>query len=1124
MPIRGGYDELWDVLVQDDGKILAVGAIEVTYGHKDYGLVRYNADGSLDTSFGNEGVALTDLGTNDDYPYAAALQADGKIVVVGMIYTPNAIRDVAFVRYNSDGSLDQSFGGNGIVIRDLNGSTAAEALHHLVLEADGDILAAGTSNDDMLVLRYRSDGSPDGTFGSDGAVFTDFAGGFDSSTGIALQADGMIVVSGIAHNGSDLDFAVARYSSDGYWQGGACDTDGDGVLDGADNCPLTANLGQEDNDGDGQGDACDDDDDNDGVDDANDAFPFDSSETNDSDGDGVGDNSDAFPDDPSESVDSDGDGVGDNGDADDDGDDQSDADETACGSDPLDAGSTSPDNDGDGSPDCVDADDDNDGLPDGDDPDPLNARPDVMADDATIAVDEGQDVTNSGTVSDPEGDPLTLTASVGTIVDNEDGTWSWSYAAGDGPDEGQTVTITAEDAGGSREATFELVVNNVTPTVDADNATVTADEGRTAANSGTYGDPGDDTVTLMTSVGTIVDNGNGTWSWSFDSTDGPDDSQTVTITATDSDGAAISTTFALVVNNAAPTATFGNDGPVDEGSSFTMTLSETSDPSSADTAAGFEYAFDCSDGNGYSAFGDDSSATCATNDNAVREVRGQIRDVDGGITEYMASVTVNNVAPAVSLTGADTANEGDTVRYSYTVGDPGTADTFSLISKSCGVGGVLSNSTFDPNTGAGGFDCSFPDGPATTTVSVTVSDDDGGSGSDSLTVAVSNVAPSVGAGGDQTEYEDVEIHLDPATFGDPGVDTHSATIDWGDGSVEDGTVNQEADTVIGSHTYADPGVYTVTVTVTDEDGASSIDTLSVTVVHGFIGYCVYANSNEVQVEEAATVACSVRSEEKIVELKKESQVSGDAVSRIDEVKIGEGAEVGGNVIADRKVELHKEAVVNQNVTSGGDIDLEEDATIVGDATAAGSVKLGSGATVGGTITEGADVEPVPPIAQVSVGVSATGDDVKVEKNETLTLEPGAYGKLEIKEGATLNLSAGNYTFEEFGVEKNAAINLDVSGGPIVIQVEKHVDMHEGVVMASNGPASDILFQIAGNRVQLHNEGTYLGTYIAPQAHIDVHEGATVTGALYGENVQIKKGATVIANPALELFIDLFVNP
>jgi len=111
-------------------------------------------------------------------------------------------------------------------------------------------------------------------------------------------------------------------------------------------------------------------------------------------------------------------------------------------------------------------------------------------------------------------------------------------------------------------------------------------EGDTATNSGAWADPGvNDNVALSASVGTVTKNANGTWNWSLNTTDGPAQSQTVTITATDKDGAATSKTFPIVVKNVAPTASFSTSGPVDEGSSFTLMLSNGADASSVEPEA-----------------------------------------------------------------------------------------------------------------------------------------------------------------------------------------------------------------------------------------------------------------------------------------------------------------------------------------------------------------------------------------------------------------------------------------------------------------------------------------------------------------------------------------------------------
>ena len=188
---------------------------------------------------------------------------------------------------------------------------------------------------------------------------------------------------------------------------------------------------------------------------------------------------------------------------------------------------------------------------------------------------------------------------------------------------------------------------NSDPTVGADTDPVEVDEGDTANNTGTVSDPDGDTVSLTASVGVVVNNGNGTWSWSFDTDDGPTESQTVTINGDDNNGGIDDAEFDLTVNNVAPTATFGNDGPVNEGTSFNLDLTAPIDPSSADTLAGFTYAFDC--GSGYGPFSASTAASCTTTDNEVRNVKAKIRDKDLDETEYTDTVTIDNALPVVSV-------------------------------------------------------------------------------------------------------------------------------------------------------------------------------------------------------------------------------------------------------------------------------------------------------------------------------------------------------------------------------------------------------------------------------------------------------------------------------------------
>ncbi len=176
----------------------------------------------------------------------------------------------------------------------------------------------------------------------------------------------------------------------------------------------------------------------------------------------------------------------------------------------------------------------------------------IIADSSAVSASEGSDVTNTGTYLDPGVATLTLSASIGDVVDNLDGTWTWNYNVSDGPLTEQ-VSISADYSSGETDSVvFEVTGQNLPPVLSVNLTEVQVDEGMQALNAGTVSDPGDDEISLSVSVGAILDHGDGTWSWSWDSQDGPDDSQTVIVTAIDSDGDTSTLPFELLVNNLAP--------------------------------------------------------------------------------------------------------------------------------------------------------------------------------------------------------------------------------------------------------------------------------------------------------------------------------------------------------------------------------------------------------------------------------------------------------------------------------------------------------------------------------------------------------------------------------------------
>jgi uncharacterized delta-60 repeat protein len=184
-------------------KIVVVGFTGDQEGHFGaFALARYNPDGSLDTSFSGDGKQTTDffVGSFGDRANGVALQGNGKIVAVG---TPGA--GFALARYNSNGSLDTSFSGDGKQTTNLGG-----VANGVALQADGKIVAVGGGGGDFELARYNPNGSLDGSFSGDGKQTTDF-GEFDLASGVALQGDGKIVAVG----GAGGDFGLARYNPNG---------------------------------------------------------------------------------------------------------------------------------------------------------------------------------------------------------------------------------------------------------------------------------------------------------------------------------------------------------------------------------------------------------------------------------------------------------------------------------------------------------------------------------------------------------------------------------------------------------------------------------------------------------------------------------------------------------------------------------------------------------------------------------------------------------------------------------------------------------------------------------------------------------------------------------------------
>uniref|UniRef100_Q3ARU1 SbsA Ig-like domain-containing protein n=1 Tax=Chlorobium chlorochromatii (strain CaD3) TaxID=340177 RepID=Q3ARU1_CHLCH len=221
----GGWDEAESVTIDSNGKIVVVGYTGISSsGGGDFAVVRYNVDGSLDATFGAGGKVITNVG-GEEYAHSVIVQSDNKIVVIGDTgISSSGASDFALVRYNNDGSLDTTFGVSGKVTTNLD---FGDFVGGATMQSDGKIVVVGESysladmavsgDQDFVLVRYNTDGSLDTSFADDGTLVADFGGG-ESATSVAVQADGKIVVTGDsfpAGGSGDSNVIVVRYHTDG---------------------------------------------------------------------------------------------------------------------------------------------------------------------------------------------------------------------------------------------------------------------------------------------------------------------------------------------------------------------------------------------------------------------------------------------------------------------------------------------------------------------------------------------------------------------------------------------------------------------------------------------------------------------------------------------------------------------------------------------------------------------------------------------------------------------------------------------------------------------------------------------------------------------------------------------
>jgi uncharacterized delta-60 repeat protein len=232
--IGGGTDCAYGTIKQKDGRIVLLGEADIL--RNGVASQRFWCGAlskqwrALDKSFSGDAKASTEFRANDNAVARAGMQQkDGRLVVVGSSApsTGGGNRDFAVARFLANGSLDNSFGGDGRVLTDIDGGV--DVATGVIQQWDGKLLVAGTSDGDGVLVRYNSNGTLDTSFGVGGILITSLSGGLVVN-GMALQGDGQVVVAGHSFSAGREIMATLRYLFD--------DDDNDTILDVSDNCQF----------------------------------------------------------------------------------------------------------------------------------------------------------------------------------------------------------------------------------------------------------------------------------------------------------------------------------------------------------------------------------------------------------------------------------------------------------------------------------------------------------------------------------------------------------------------------------------------------------------------------------------------------------------------------------------------------------------------------------------------------------------------------------------------------------------------------------------------------------------------------------------------------------------------
>jgi subtilisin family serine protease len=493
-----------------------------------------------------------------------------------------------------------------------------------------------------------------------------------------------------------------------------------------------------------------------------------------------------------------------------------------------------------------------------------NATPTATVSLSPSSPTTNQTLTATASASDADGEPVTLTyvwkngATIVQTTTTTNLTSTLNLAIVGNGDKGDAITVEVTPSDGHVSGAMvsdHVTVANSSPVItDLTASPSLVDEGNGAEIEVDATDADGDVLSYefnctseLDGVYEVGPTSSDTYICIYD--DGPD-GHLVAVRVSDTSAESATASVGVAVQNVAPTGTFSAVTPtVNEGSPATVEWTNVTDPSNADTAAGFRYTYACSgsisdlDGDYTHLGGSLPTFNCTYFDNGFRSVATSVIDKNNGSTTTGAGITVLNVPPTLSNVAiTSTVSEGGVATLTGTISDPGTLDTFEL-AVDWGDG---TSDTFPFVAGTTGFIETHtyvdddPSGTAadTYTVDLELSDDDSGSDTASTSVEVQNVSPTVSAVSVSPFYVDEGSPVTLAgSFTDPGAaDTFTLTVDWGEGAPVPYSLAAGSTSFSIPHTYADDNptgtfhdIYNISWLLVDDDdgGAAGIEQVSV---------------------------------------------------------------------------------------------------------------------------------------------------------------------------------------------------------------------------------------------------------------------------------------------------------